>query len=182
MKELTGAKVYVMRGDDAVIASGGKGQYLYTNSRWKPCRVDRVLEDGDEVKLGGVDPGRPPHARPHARLHHLDLEGRRRRQDLRRRRHRQPERQPRLPPGRQQGLPRDRRRFRPDLQGPQGAALRRVPRRARRLLWHGREVRAQGTGPGRTRSSTPRVTEPTSPARKRAFRATLIARAQSQAR
>ncbi len=54
MKELTGAKVFVMRGDDAVIASGGKGQYFYTTSRWKPCPVDRVLEDGDEVKLGGV--------------------------------------------------------------------------------------------------------------------------------
>jgi metallo-beta-lactamase class B len=52
-RELTGAKVYVMRGDDAVIASGGEGQYLYTRSRWKPCPVDRVLEDGDEVRLGG---------------------------------------------------------------------------------------------------------------------------------
>src|SRR5690348_12045426 len=54
MKELTGARVLVMRGDDAVIASGGEGQYLYGISRWKPCPVDRVLEDGDEVKLGGV--------------------------------------------------------------------------------------------------------------------------------
>jgi metallo-beta-lactamase class B len=54
MKELTGAKVYVMRGDHDVIASGGQGQYLYVDSRWKPCAVDRVLEDGDEVKLGGV--------------------------------------------------------------------------------------------------------------------------------
>src|SRR5438067_3101612 len=54
MRVLTGAKVYVMRGDDDVISSGGKGQYLYTDSRWKPCPVDRVLEDGDEVKLGGV--------------------------------------------------------------------------------------------------------------------------------
>jgi metallo-beta-lactamase class B len=52
-KELTGSKVLVMRGDDAVVASGGKGQYLYKD-RWKPCGVDRVLEDGDEVKLGGV--------------------------------------------------------------------------------------------------------------------------------
>jgi metallo-beta-lactamase class B len=52
-KELTGAKVYVMRGDDKVIATGGAGQYHYT-SRWKPCAVDRVLEDGEEVKLGGV--------------------------------------------------------------------------------------------------------------------------------
>ena len=54
MRELTGAKVYVMKGDDAVIASGGAGQYLYAANRWKPCPVDRVLEDGDEVTLGGV--------------------------------------------------------------------------------------------------------------------------------
>ena len=54
VKELTGAQVCVMRGDDAVIASGGEGQYLYTDSRWKPCAVDRVLNDGDEVRLGGV--------------------------------------------------------------------------------------------------------------------------------
>jgi metallo-beta-lactamase class B len=52
-KELTGAKVFVMRGDDEVIASGGKGQYLYKD-RWKPCAVDRVLEDGDVVKFGGM--------------------------------------------------------------------------------------------------------------------------------
>jgi CubicO group peptidase (beta-lactamase class C family)/glyoxylase-like metal-dependent hydrolase (beta-lactamase superfamily II) len=54
LQKATGAKVYVMRGDDQVIASGGKGQYLYTTSRWDPCKVDRVLEDRDEVKLGGV--------------------------------------------------------------------------------------------------------------------------------
>ena len=54
MKELTGAKVHVMRGDDTVIAQGGKGQYLYTTSRWQPCPVDRILEDGAEVKLGDV--------------------------------------------------------------------------------------------------------------------------------
>lgn len=54
MKELTGAKVHVMRGDDTVIASGGKGQYLYNINHWAPCPVDRVLEDGDEVKLGGT--------------------------------------------------------------------------------------------------------------------------------
>jgi metallo-beta-lactamase class B len=54
LKDLTGARVCVMRGDDEVIASGGKGQYLYADSRWKPCKVDRILEDGDEVKLGGV--------------------------------------------------------------------------------------------------------------------------------
>jgi metallo-beta-lactamase class B len=54
MKELTGAKVYVMRGDEGVIEWGGAGQYLYTDSRWQPCHVDKILEDKDEVKLGGV--------------------------------------------------------------------------------------------------------------------------------
>src|SRR4029079_13715583 len=42
VKELTGAKVYVMRGDENIIASGGEGQCLYKPSRWKPCPVDRV--------------------------------------------------------------------------------------------------------------------------------------------
>ena len=54
LKESTGGKVFVMRGDEGVVASGGEGQYLYKDSRWKPCAVDRVLEDGEEVKLGGV--------------------------------------------------------------------------------------------------------------------------------
>jgi CubicO group peptidase (beta-lactamase class C family)/glyoxylase-like metal-dependent hydrolase (beta-lactamase superfamily II) len=54
LQKITGAKVYIMHGDDQVVASGGKGQYLYTKSRWDPCKVDRVLEDRDEVKLGGV--------------------------------------------------------------------------------------------------------------------------------
>jgi metallo-beta-lactamase class B len=53
-RELTGAKVYVMRGDASVIASGGKGQYLYTKSRWPACPVDRVLKDGEKLALGGT--------------------------------------------------------------------------------------------------------------------------------
>jgi len=54
LQELTGAKVYVMRGDDKVISSGGVGQYLYDDSRWPACKVDRVLKDNEEVSLGGV--------------------------------------------------------------------------------------------------------------------------------
>jgi len=53
-REASGAKVYVMTGDDKVIANGGKGQYLYTDSRWRPCPVDKVLKDGDKVSLGGT--------------------------------------------------------------------------------------------------------------------------------
>src|SRR5262245_54022914 len=51
-RELTGAKVLVMEGDDRVIAEGGKGQYLYTDHRWEACPVDRVLKDGDKITLG----------------------------------------------------------------------------------------------------------------------------------
>lgn len=51
VRQLTGARVYVMQGDDKVIASGGQGQYL-SDRRWKPCPVDRVLVDGDKVTLG----------------------------------------------------------------------------------------------------------------------------------
>ena len=54
LQAMTGAKVFVMRGDHQVIASGGQGQYLYRDSRWAPCKVDRVLEDGDKVLLGGT--------------------------------------------------------------------------------------------------------------------------------
>src|SRR5438876_273801 len=54
LQKVTGAQVHVMRGDDQVIASGGKGQYFYPTDRWDPCKVDRVLQDRDEVKLGGV--------------------------------------------------------------------------------------------------------------------------------
>ena len=51
LQELTGAKVYVMEGDDKVVSSGGKGQYLY-KADWKPCKVDKVLKDGEEITLG----------------------------------------------------------------------------------------------------------------------------------
>ncbi len=54
LKELTGAKVFVMNGDDAVIASGGVGQYFYPDDRWIKCEVDYVLKDREEVKLGGT--------------------------------------------------------------------------------------------------------------------------------
>jgi metallo-beta-lactamase class B len=56
VKELTGAKYMVMDADVPEIEAGGKGNFQYGNSptsRYKPVKVDRVLHDGDEVKLGG---------------------------------------------------------------------------------------------------------------------------------
>ena len=51
LKELTGARVFVMDGDDQVMAKGGEGQYFY-HDHWKPVKIDRVLHDGDTVTLG----------------------------------------------------------------------------------------------------------------------------------
>ncbi len=57
IKELTGAKYMVMEQDVADIESGGKVNFHYGNDAgtlYKPTKVDRVLHDGDEVKLGGA--------------------------------------------------------------------------------------------------------------------------------
>jgi metallo-beta-lactamase class B len=57
MKSLTGAKYMVMDADVPVVESGGKQDFQYGNSPdslYPPAKVDRVLHDGDEVKLGGV--------------------------------------------------------------------------------------------------------------------------------
>jgi metallo-beta-lactamase class B len=56
VKELTGAKYMVLEADVAAVESGGKSDFHYANdleTLYKPTRVDRVLHDGEEVKLGG---------------------------------------------------------------------------------------------------------------------------------
>jgi metallo-beta-lactamase class B len=55
IKKLTGARYMVMAGDAEVVESGGKSDFQYGDSpalRYPPAKVDRVLHDGDEVKLG----------------------------------------------------------------------------------------------------------------------------------
>ncbi len=57
IKALTGATYMVMDGDVPVVESGGKTDFQYGNtpaSLYTPTKVDRVLHDGDEVKLGGT--------------------------------------------------------------------------------------------------------------------------------
>jgi metallo-beta-lactamase class B len=57
IKRLTGAKYMVMEGDVDVVESGGKRDFHYANEPdgvYPPTKVDRVLRDGDEVKLGGA--------------------------------------------------------------------------------------------------------------------------------
>jgi metallo-beta-lactamase class B len=55
IKKLTGAKYMVMEGDVPVVESGGKNDFQYgsdPSTLYPPTNVDRILRDGDEVKLG----------------------------------------------------------------------------------------------------------------------------------
>jgi len=55
LKELTGAQVPVMAEDAEVLADGGRSDFRGDGSEiWKPVRADRILRDGEEVRLGGV--------------------------------------------------------------------------------------------------------------------------------
>jgi metallo-beta-lactamase class B len=55
VKKMTGAKYMVMDADVPVIESGGKADFQYGDvpeMQFPATKVDRVLHDGDEVKLG----------------------------------------------------------------------------------------------------------------------------------
>jgi hypothetical protein len=52
-KKLSGAKLMVMDADVPVIEQGGVGDFYY-KTRWAAAKVDRVLHDMSEVKLGGT--------------------------------------------------------------------------------------------------------------------------------
>jgi metallo-beta-lactamase class B len=57
IKQMTHAKYMVMDGDVPVVEDGGKSDFQYGESadmQFPPAKVDRVLHDGDEVRLGGV--------------------------------------------------------------------------------------------------------------------------------
>jgi metallo-beta-lactamase class B len=57
IKELTGAKYMVMDADVPVVESGGKADFFYGQTAadlYPATKVDRVLHDGDTVKLGGT--------------------------------------------------------------------------------------------------------------------------------
>ena len=55
--KLTGAKYFVMDADVPVVESGGRTDFHYAadkSMRFPPTHVDRVLHDGDPVRLGGA--------------------------------------------------------------------------------------------------------------------------------
>ena len=58
MKELTGAELAVMEADAPSVEDGGKSDFHY-GTDWKimgfpPVKVDKILRDGDTVRLGDV--------------------------------------------------------------------------------------------------------------------------------
>lgn len=55
VRRMTGAQVIASAPDAAVIAAGGKGEPVFDGVfSWEPCPVDRVVNDGDRVTLGGT--------------------------------------------------------------------------------------------------------------------------------
>jgi metallo-beta-lactamase class B len=54
VKRLTGAKYMVMDGDVPVVESGGAKDFAYPTDLYPAVKVDRVLNDGDQVRLGNA--------------------------------------------------------------------------------------------------------------------------------
>ena len=57
LKQVTGGRVVVMKGDDGLIASGGTSDYLFgpqANFHFPAVKADEVIADGHVVTLGGV--------------------------------------------------------------------------------------------------------------------------------
>jgi metallo-beta-lactamase class B len=55
LQKASGGKVMVMTGDAALVEAGGKGDFLFGDGQLFPkVKVDRVLQDGDTVTLGGI--------------------------------------------------------------------------------------------------------------------------------
>jgi metallo-beta-lactamase class B len=57
IEKMTGAAYMVMDADVPVVESGGKTDFQYGHTAenlYRPAKVDRVLHDGDEVRLGGA--------------------------------------------------------------------------------------------------------------------------------
>jgi metallo-beta-lactamase class B len=57
IKRMTGAKYEVMDADVPVVETGGRKDFFYGSSKgnsYEPAKVDRILHDGDEVRLGNT--------------------------------------------------------------------------------------------------------------------------------
>ena len=71
MKRVTGAQVVALGGDAVALQSGQNNSALDSRD-WEPVTVDRVVEDGDTVTLGGVTLRALWTGGPHARSNDVD--------------------------------------------------------------------------------------------------------------
>ena len=57
IKKMTGAKLMIDAGDSSVVSDGGRSDYAFgsnVNNYYIPVKIDRVLHNGDVIKLGGM--------------------------------------------------------------------------------------------------------------------------------
>ena len=55
LKQETGAQLAASEADAALLAAGGRGDFHFKDQlTYEPVKADRILRDGDRVKLGGV--------------------------------------------------------------------------------------------------------------------------------
>ena len=52
VKELTGARIVMSEADAALLASGGKDDFMDEVMPYRPARADRIVRDGEQIKLG----------------------------------------------------------------------------------------------------------------------------------
>ena len=53
-KELTGARIVMSEADAALLASGGKDDFMDEVMQYRPARADRIVREGEQVKLGNI--------------------------------------------------------------------------------------------------------------------------------
>jgi metallo-beta-lactamase class B len=53
-KELTGARIIMSEADAALLASGGKADFLDEVMPYRPAKADQIVRDGEQIKLGPI--------------------------------------------------------------------------------------------------------------------------------
>jgi metallo-beta-lactamase class B len=53
-KQLTGARIVMSEADAALLASGGKADFLDDIMPYRPARADQIVRDGEQIKLGKI--------------------------------------------------------------------------------------------------------------------------------
>jgi metallo-beta-lactamase class B len=53
-KELTGARIIMSEADAALLASGGKDDFLDEVMPYRPAKADQIVRDGEQIRLGKI--------------------------------------------------------------------------------------------------------------------------------